>query len=317
MLRACLVVAAARASQLNVQEAAVIVRGRAVSILAKDGCFTVAGTPCKVLRNGGGDDDALSMPAALPSVEVAAPPVRVDAALAADLLIAPMSSACAGREGLWHLLIECVATLADNFRSSTGKLPGVARPTALLFLDSTASAFCTFNEFVERYRWLIEALFTGGVYPSLECYAHSNNDLVYRGRVVSKLDGHGGAELELKRVGGVFPGVLPLIRERGLAALNITSPPPRTRLRHVLHLTRDDAGHRALVDDEALEAAFLGAGYATFDRCCDWGAADAARAAVRQVARCVEIKFRRPTPSTRRLRRSRKPTSSWACTARP
>ena len=47
MLRACLVVAAARASHLNVQEAAVIVRGRAVSILSSEGCFTVAGTPCK------------------------------------------------------------------------------------------------------------------------------------------------------------------------------------------------------------------------------------------------------------------------------
>ena len=86
MLRACLVVAAARASQLNVQEAAVIVRGRAVSILSSKGCFTVAGSPCKVLRNGG-DDDALSMPAALPSVEVAAPPMRVDAALDVDLFM--------------------------------------------------------------------------------------------------------------------------------------------------------------------------------------------------------------------------------------
>ena len=74
MLRACLVVAAARATHLNVQEAAVIVRGRAVSILSSKGCFTVAGTPCKVLRNG--DDDALSMPAALPSVEVAAARLR-------------------------------------------------------------------------------------------------------------------------------------------------------------------------------------------------------------------------------------------------
>ena len=46
MLRACLVVAAARASHLNVQEAAVIVRGRAVSILSSKGCFTVAGSPC-------------------------------------------------------------------------------------------------------------------------------------------------------------------------------------------------------------------------------------------------------------------------------
>jgi len=99
MLRAFLVVAAARATHLNVQEAAVIVRGRAVSILSSKGCFTVAGSPCKVLRNGG-DDDALSMPAALPSVETAAPPMRVDAALAADLFIVPMSSACAGREGL-------------------------------------------------------------------------------------------------------------------------------------------------------------------------------------------------------------------------
>ena len=192
MLRACLVVAAARASQLNVQEAAVIVRGRAVSILSSKGCFTVAGTPCKVLRKGSDDDDALSMPAALPSVEIAAPPVRVDAALDVDLLIVPMSSACAGREGLWHLLIECVATLADNFRSMTGALPGVERPTALLFLDARHDGGCTFDEFVERYRWLIEALFAGGVYPSLECYAHSNNDLVYRGRVVSKLDGHDG-----------------------------------------------------------------------------------------------------------------------------
>ena len=53
MLRACLVVAAARASQLNVQEAAVIVRGRAVSILSSKGCFTVAGTP-----TGSGGPDA-------------------------------------------------------------------------------------------------------------------------------------------------------------------------------------------------------------------------------------------------------------------
>ena len=70
MLRACLVVAAARASQLNVQEAAVIVRGRAVSILSSEGCFTIAGTPCKVLRNGGDDDhrahaDEVSNPRAL------------------------------------------------------------------------------------------------------------------------------------------------------------------------------------------------------------------------------------------------------------
>ena len=102
MLRACLVVAAARASQLNVQEAAVIVRGRAVSILSSKGCFTVAGSPCNVLRNGRGDDDALSMPAALPSVDIAAPPVRVDAALDADLFIVPMSSACAGRDGYYE-----------------------------------------------------------------------------------------------------------------------------------------------------------------------------------------------------------------------
>ncbi len=44
--------------------------------------------------------------------------------------------------------------------------------------------------------------------------------------------------------------------------------------------TGDDAGHRALADDEALARAFLGAGYATFDRCCDWAAPDAARTAV-------------------------------------
>ena len=56
-----------------------------ISILASEGCFTVAGGPCIILRQGG-DDDALVMP-----------PVRVDAALDADLLIAPMSSACGRR----------------------------------------------------------------------------------------------------------------------------------------------------------------------------------------------------------------------------
>ena len=49
------------------------------------------------------------------------------------------------------MLIECVATLADNFRSTIGAPPGVARPAALLFLDASRNyggSFCTINEFM-------------------------------------------------------------------------------------------------------------------------------------------------------------------------
>ena len=50
---------------------------------------------------------------------------------------------------------------------------------------------------------------------------------------------------------------------------------------------RDDGGddaHRSILDDTALERAFLSAGYATFDRCCDWNDPTASRAAVVAVA---------------------------------
>ena len=59
-----------------------------------------------------------------------------------------------------------------------------------------------------------------------------------------------------------------------------------------MHLTREDRGddaHRALADDSALERAFLDAGYATFDRCCDWKDPAVSRAAVVAVARADVI----------------------------
>ena len=131
---------------------------------------------------------------------------------------------------------------------------------------------------MERYRWLIESLFDGGVYPSLACYARGHDALRYH-RVVAKTKGLGA--------GWGFQGIFPLLRERGFRALSIGEPPPRTQLAAALHLVRDDGGddaHRALADDSTLERAFLDAGYATFDRCCDWNAPAASRAAVVAVA---------------------------------
>ena len=131
---------------------------------------------------------------------------------------------------------------------------------------------------MERYRWLIESLFDGGVYPSLACYARGHDALRYH-RVVTKTRGLGA--------GWGFQGIFPLLRERGFHALSIDEPPPRTQLAAALHLMRDDRGddaHRSILDDTALERAFLDAGYATFDRCCDWNAPAASRAAVVAVA---------------------------------
>ena len=267
--------------QLNEQDAGVVVRGRAVSVVSQRGCFSVDGRPCAAAVPPAGDDDdgALSPPAAV----AAAPSQTVDA----DLLVVTMEANCAGQVGLWHFLVKCVSTLVEDFRSAAGSLPGHDRPTVLLFLDANnrreGASFCTFNKFVERYRWLIESLFDGGVYPSLACYARGHDALWYH-RVVAKTKGLGA--------GWGFQGIFPLLRERGFRALSIDEPPPRTQLTAALHLTRDDGGddaHRALADDSTLERAFLDAGYAMFDRCCDWNAPAASRAAVVAVARADVI----------------------------
>ena len=91
---------------------------------------------------------------------------------------------------------------------------------------------------------------------------------------------------------GRTEGIFPLLRQRGFRALSMDEPPPRTQLAAALHLTRDDRGddaHRSILDDTALEHAFLDAGYATFGRCCDWNAPSASRAAVVAVARADVI----------------------------
>ena len=195
----CLVLATAvAAAQLNVRDAAFVVRGHKVSVLSKQGCFTVAGSRCEAFKhNGRGDDAALSSPEGLQPVTLAAPPMRLEASLNQDLMIIPMYANCAGRAGLWHLLVECVATIVEEFRRATQRLPGRDRDAALLFLDKrhigTGASVCAFNASVERYRWVLEALFKGGVYPSLACYAHANGDLVYHS-VMSALDMSGSAE---------------------------------------------------------------------------------------------------------------------------
>ena len=63
------------------------------------------------------------------------------------------------------------------------------------------------------------------------------------------------------------PGICPLIRRRSRAKWAV----------------------RSILDDTALEHAFLDAGYATFGRCCDWNAPSASRAAVVAVARADVI----------------------------
>ena len=81
--------------QLNEEDAGVIVRGRAVSVVSQRGCFSVDGRPCAaaVPRAGDDDDGALSPPA----VAAAAPLQAVDA----DLLVVMMEANCAGHGGLW------------------------------------------------------------------------------------------------------------------------------------------------------------------------------------------------------------------------
>ena len=57
--------------QLNEEDAGVIVRGRAVSVVSQRGCFSVDGRPCAAAVPHAGDDDdgALSPPAAVAAVQ--------------------------------------------------------------------------------------------------------------------------------------------------------------------------------------------------------------------------------------------------------
>jgi len=81
--------------QLNEQDAGVVVRGRAVSVVSQRGCFSVDGRPCAAAVPHAGDDDdqALSPPAA---VAAAAPLTQ---AVDADLLVVAMVL-CAIYEGI-------------------------------------------------------------------------------------------------------------------------------------------------------------------------------------------------------------------------
>ena len=81
--------------QLNEEDAGVIVRGRAVSVVSQRGCFSVDGRPCAAAVPHAGDDDgAILSP---PAVAVATPPMQ---AVDADLLVVTMEANCAGQVGL-------------------------------------------------------------------------------------------------------------------------------------------------------------------------------------------------------------------------